>query len=86
MSAPTQTRRFSASSDSTRAPATGSPGAYGAGTAAPASGVVAADGDREKGPMHEAPLKKSMSGTDTTVDAVWGEISEDGPNYRNLGW
>jgi hypothetical protein len=20
------------------------------------------------------------------VDAVWGVIDEDGPNYRNLGW
>jgi hypothetical protein len=20
------------------------------------------------------------------IDAVWGEIREDGPNYRNLGW
>lgn len=20
------------------------------------------------------------------IDAVWGEISDDGPNYRNLGW
>lgn len=20
------------------------------------------------------------------VDAVWGEIRADGPNYRNLGW
>jgi len=20
------------------------------------------------------------------IDAVWGEIKEGGPNYRNLGW
>lgn len=75
-SAPAHGRRFSASSNSTRTPSTG----------APPTGPVPGDGDREKGPVHEAPLKKSMSGTDTTVDAVWGEISEDGPNYRNLGW
>lgn len=24
--------------------------------------------------------------TDITVDAVWGDIGADGPNYRNLGW
>lgn len=21
-----------------------------------------------------------------TVDAVWGELAEDGPDYRSLGW
>lgn len=31
--------------------------------------------------------KKKRSSEDVaTVDAVWGEITEDGPNYRNLGW
>lgn len=24
--------------------------------------------------------------TDVTVDAVWGDVGADGPNYRNLGW
>lgn len=24
--------------------------------------------------------------TDVTVDAVWGDVGTDGPNYRNLGW
>jgi hypothetical protein len=23
---------------------------------------------------------------DVTVDAVWGDVGADGPNYRNLGW
>lgn len=26
------------------------------------------------------------SKTDVTVDAVWGNVGSDGPNYRNLGW
>lgn len=26
------------------------------------------------------------SKTDVTVDAVWGDVGSDGPNYRNLGW
>ena len=29
---------------------------------------------------------KSASKTDVTVDAVWGDVGSDGPNYRNLGW
>jgi hypothetical protein len=31
--------------------------------------------EREK---HQEDLK--------VIDAVWGEIKEGGPNYRNLGW
>ena len=34
-----------------------------------------------------APKLQPEKGPDAkVVDAVWGEISEDGPNYRNLGW
>lgn len=32
------------------------------------------------------PLGKQSTSDIATVDAVWGEISEDGPNYRALGW
>jgi hypothetical protein len=42
---------------------------------------VSADGTVMQDPLH----KKSTSDI-ATVDAVWGEISEDGPNYRALGW
>jgi len=41
------------------------------------------DNDVERNPTserekHQADLK--------VIDAVWGEIKEGGPNYRNLGW
>jgi hypothetical protein len=29
---------------------------------------------------------ESGEGGGEVVDAVWGKIGEDGPNYRNLGW
>lgn len=41
------------------------------------------------------PLESGSSGKDrdedpgrqgVVVDAVWGEIDDSGPNYRNLGW
>lgn len=34
------------------------------------------------------PAGDAESGGETgeEVDAVWGKLSEDGPNYRNLGW
>jgi hypothetical protein len=26
------------------------------------------------------------AGTGKDVDGVWGQLNDDGPNYRNLGW
>ena len=31
-------------------------------------------------------VKPSEGKENQIVDAVWGTIDEDGPNYRNLGW
>ena len=57
--------------------------------------------DKEKGLTNDgvyvgapagAPLKHTVSvvshggKSEKTVDAVWGEISDDGPNYRNVTW
>ena len=47
-------------------------------TAVPA---VSADGN-----VMQDPLRKQSTSDIATVDAVWGEISEDGPDYRALGW
>lgn len=41
--------------------------------------------DVEKGTAG-GPMVKGASKTDVTVDAVWGDVGSEGPNYRNLGW
>ena len=48
--------------------------------AGPGAGGVASDH------IMRDPLSKQSTSDIATVDAVWGEISEDGPNYRALGW
>ena len=45
----------------------------------------AADVPRTGDVMND-PLGKVSTSDVATVDAVWGEISADGPNYRSLGW
>lgn len=49
-------------------------------------GVPAADADGDADEMDSTfgPGLKRRDGV--VVDAVWGEIKEGGPNYRNLGW
>jgi hypothetical protein len=44
--------------------------------------------DVEKGSSRAAVVDGNgkVAKTDVTVDAVWGDVSADGPNYRNLGW
>lgn len=32
------------------------------------------------------PIVSGVGKADVTVDAVWGDVGSDGPNYRNLGW
>lgn len=32
------------------------------------------------------PKVRTAAAGEPVIDAVWGEISADGPNYRNLGW
>ncbi|KAF5266330.1 hypothetical protein FOXYS1_2833 [Fusarium oxysporum] len=34
--------------------------------------------------LQRSPSRCTQEGT--TIDAVFGEVSEDGPNYRNVGW
>jgi len=34
--------------------------------------------------LDAAVVTEAANGKD--VDGVWGELNEDGPNYRNLGW
>ena len=44
---------------------------------------VTTAGDKD---VMQDPLGKRSTSDIATVDAVWGEISEDGPDYRALGW
>ncbi|RSL92514.1 hypothetical protein CEP52_013782 [Fusarium oligoseptatum] len=44
---------------------------------------------KDQGPPHQLAPAPSQNGEvydDTAHDAVFGEITEDGPNYRNVGW
>ena len=50
-------------------------------------------GDRKKQATDGAAAEMALDMDDPAkprdnrvVDAVWGVIDEDGPNYRNLGW
>ena len=44
---------------------------------------VASAVDVERGPMTEQEKHQEDL---RVIDAVWGELKEGGPNYRNLGW
>lgn len=44
---------------------------------------VATSVDVERGPMSEQEKHQEDL---RVIDAVWGELKEGGPNYRNLGW
>lgn len=42
--------------------------------------------DVEKHGSSSSDIDGKVPKTDVTVDAVWGDVGADGPNYRNLGW
>lgn len=42
--------------------------------------------DVEKNGADGQVVGTTVGKTDVTVDAVWGDVGADGPNYRNLGW
>lgn len=50
-------------------------------------GLSKPTGSRFNDPEANARTEREKHQEDLRViDAVWGEIREDGPNYRNLGW
>lgn len=52
---------------------------------APASSNKAYDVEKNGANTHVEGDGKTPK-NDVTVDAVWGDVGADGPNYRNLGW
>ena len=49
-------------------------------------GISSPHGDDADSGFNTETDPKNAKRDGVVVDAVWGEIRADGPNYRNLGW
>ena len=51
----------------------------------PGPGPILA-GKQDKNEGFDSQLAPVNTEGDSTKDAVWGEVGDEGPNYRDLGW